>query len=559
MNLAKNQCIKKINKIKLSMDQNPEEIRYIRRSLENMIIYIQTLKRQNPKCSIYDLKELLYSKIKEAITSMSGPTRSDMYLYKTIEYLLKNQDLIFQEIEETDRRKYRQSENKIYAYTSDMERNIKVITENILHIILDKSSNEYRRKFVENSLNNEESIGLKVKVNQALKVFYEIYTKEMKKRYSFKLANTVQMLEKMGFLKNYNDNNNKILDRMGLSVLKYQYESQGNKCGLTDLANPEFVKRFSLEEIIGMTAFYNNRLTKEVIGYNESLYIANKIGIIEEIFETEQYDLKVTDEELRELIAQMTFLTEISKQIIEEHKNTSNRYTHDADDKTILDMEDNEVRKRAIEIYGKDYNELYQNVFLTHLNSDFAEDLNIATILEADQYNLYLTKDFAMESLMVILMNKNKNINWGYIPESKNGRNSIQNKERFVLVGVDMKGYNMPIKLHFERRQLETFLTNYTKDTKLPVYEGNEDMEIPWNGFMTTQILMPLDKEQRKQLKRLELPKLDYRYRFIEHIKWMMFPNRYPDYLCDHQGKKKEKRYVDIVSGRVASSSQVYK
>ena len=114
----------------------------------------------------------------------------------------------------------------------------------------------------------------------------------------------------------------------------------------------------------------------------------------------------------------------------------------------------------------------------------------------------------------------------------------------------------MPIKLHFERKQLETFLKNYTKDTKLPVYEGNDDMEVGRHGFITTQVCIPLTKEQRKELKKVEVKKSDSRYRFLEHIKWMMLPNRYPDFLCDEQGKKKAKRYVNISSGRIDSSGE---
>lgn len=66
---------------------------------EDMIQYIKKLKMQNPDCSLQNLNELLYSKVKEAIQSMSSPTRSDMYLYKTSEYILKNPDIISEEIE----------------------------------------------------------------------------------------------------------------------------------------------------------------------------------------------------------------------------------------------------------------------------------------------------------------------------------------------------------------------------------------------------------------------------------------------------------------------------
>lgn len=558
MDLIKNQCGKKINKIKKDIDKLPNKMKYVKEELQYMIQYIKKLKMQNPDSSLKDLNELLYSKVKEVIQSMSSPTRSDMYLYKTSEYILKNPNIIFEEIERADRKEYINNKKKIYKYTSDIEKNIKTITEDLLTIILEKCPIEFKEKFVKGTLNYDENIKLKETIKKYVKLFYEGYSKEMKKRYSLKLANTVKLLDEMGFLKIYNDRNNRKLEELNLPMLEYEYEAEKNKFAITDLKNPEFVKRFSLDEIIAMTSFYDNRLTKEVMNFNEGLYIANKIGMTKEIFEKGEYELNVTDEGLREIIAQLGFLTEIANEITKESAHKS--YVYCNEDKVEPKLSDNKTRKKAIEEYKKDYNELYKNFFLTQFYNDFEMDLDIATILEIDRYNLYSAKDFAMESLMVILADKKKsnNINWGYIPENNNGKNSIQNKDKFVLIGMDMKGYNMPIKLHFEKEKLETFLINYTKSTELPVYEGNEDMQIPWKGFMTTQVYMPLTKDQRKQLKETELPKLDYRYHFLEHIKWMMFPNRYPDYLCDHQGNKKKKRYVDVKSGKIFSPDEPY-
>lgn len=558
MNLISNKCGEKINKTKKEIDKSPDKIKYVKEELKYTAQYIQKLKEQNPDCSLEELNLLLYSKIKEAISSMNSPTRSDMYLYKTSEYLAKNPDIIFNEIEKSDRNKYITNKKKIYKYTSNMEKNIDTITEDLLTIILGKASTEFKKKFVDNTLSYDENRKLKETIKKYIKVFYEQYSKEIKKRYSFKLANTVKLLDEMGFLKGYNIRNNKKLEELKLPMLKYEYESEKNKFGVTDLKNPEFIRRFSLDEIIAMTSFYDNRLAKEVMNFNEGLYIANKIGITKEIFENGKYELKVTDEELREIVAQLGFLTEIASEITKESANKS--YANCNNDKVEPRLGENKTRKKAIEEYEKDYNELYKNFFLPQFYNDFEMDLNIATILEIDKYNLYAAKDFAMESLMVILTDKNKsdNLNWGYIEENNNGKNSIQNNDKFVLIGMDMKGYNMPIKLHFEKEKLETFLKNYVKDTKIPVYEGNDDMQIPWKGFMTTQVYMPLTKDQRKQLKETELPKLDYRYHFLEHIKWMMFPNRYPDYLCDNQGNKKKKRHVDIKTGRIASEDDPY-
>lgn len=556
MEISKNKCREKISSIKKDIDESPNRIKYARKNLESTTKYIKKLKKQNPNFTIEELNNFLYSKVKETIINLNSPTRSDMYLYKTSEYVLKNINLVFEELEKNQKEKYINNEKKSYKYTSDIEKNIKLITEDVITIILNRKTTEFKEKFLNNSLSYEENKELREQIKKALKTFNDIYNKEIKKRYSIKLSNIIRILDEMGFLKKYNERNNKILDNINLPILKYEYEPEKNKCGLTDLKNPEFINRFSLEEIIAMTSFYSNRLTKEVIDYNESLYIVNKIGLIEEILKKDDYKSDITDDELREIISQLEFLKEISKDIAQEMLSKS---TKNCENNVINgDLTKSRSREKAIKTYEEDYKNIYENIFLPQFSNDFKNDLDLVTILEADRYNLYSAKNFAIESVMVILTDKNKNINWGYIPENKNGKNTIQNKEKFVLIGIDMKGYNMPIKLHFQREELETFLTNYAKDTKIPLYEGNEDMEIAWNGYMTTQVYMPLTKEQRKQLKETNLHSSDYRYRFIEHIKWMMLPNRYPKYLCDHQGNKKEKRYIDVKTGQIVATDKLH-
>ena len=550
MNLAKNQCIKFINRIKKNLDQSPDTIKYTRGNLQRMIEYIKRLRKENPELSIDDLNDIVYNKMKYAIKNTSRPNVTDMYLYKTVEKVLKTPELIDQAMERIDRKKFINNKAKLYNYTSDIEKNISKVTEDILSIVLEKASPEFRKKFVDNSLSDNEKGKLKESIQIHIEKFYEEATKQRKKKHVNKLVNITQVLDEMGLLKKYNDRNNAILDRMNLPMLKYEYDAKDDKSGITDLLKQEFIERLPLEEIIALTGFYSNRLAKEAINYNQTIYIVRKLGIIEEIYQNGEYELKITDEDLREMLAQLSFLTEIGKEIEQESLKKGSKNI------VNLDLDTSKVRNNAIELYSEDYNELYKNVFLQQYCSDFEMDLDIATILETDRHNLYSAKDAAIESLLVILMDKaqNTNINWGYIPEYKNGKNSIANQEKFVMIGVDIKGYNMPIKLHFEREKLEKFLKNYTGQTKLPIYEGDQDMEVPWNGYVTTQICRPITKNQRKELKDKKISTSDYRYHFWEHIKWMMLPNRYPDYLCDKQGNKKPKRYVDVANGRTDSS-----
>ena len=556
MNLEKNTCISFISRIKKNIDETPDRMRYLRRDLEEMIEYIKQLKAQEPDISINELNDIVYNKMKHSIRNMSTPNLTDIYLYKTAESLLKDIDLMYKELDNIRREKFADKRLRLYKYTNDMQRNTKTITEDILAMVLKNATPQFREKFVNSSLSDSENEKLKEAMKIYLEEFYKQDTKGRKRRYANKLVNILQLLKERGLLNKYNEKNNETLDRIGLPMLKFKYESQKDKSGIEDLSNIEVIGALSIEEIIAMTSFYSNRLAKEAISYNEALYIVRKMGIIEQISEQGDYKLEITDEELREMLAQYSFLAGIGKEVL--HESVKKYDVYNCEPQVEIDLDDSKVKKDAIKLYEKDYQELYSKLFLTDFHSEFEMDLDIATILEADRYNLYSMKDDAMETLMVILndKDKSKNMNWGYIPELKNGKNTIQNREKFILVGIDMKGFNMPIKLHFERGKLETFLRNYTGDTRLPIYEGNEDMKNFFTGFITTQICRPLTKSQRKQLNEKKVEKSNYKYGFLEHIKWMMHPNRYPDYLCDSQGKKKPKRHIDISSGRINKSGE---
>ena len=166
-------------------------------------------------------------------------------------------------------------------------------------------------------------------------------------------------------------------------------------------------------------------------------------------------------------------------------------------------------------------------------------------------YNLYEVKDMSAQALMVSLIDSDKNVNWGYIPEKdEKGRNSIQRGSKYVLIGFDLKGYNMPIKLHFEKDRIEKFLDGYTNNTAIPIYEGNEDVEIN-DEFLTTQVLMKLSKKQRAGIKSAlkNMSPDDERYKYISHLNWMMLPNRYPEHLKEN-GTRKPKAKIDIKTGK---------
>ena len=161
-----------------------------------------------------------------------------------------------------------------------------------------------------------------------------------------------------------------------------------------------------------------------------------------------------------------------------------------------------------------------------------------------------------METLInfVIKGAKGLNIrNWGYIPERyPKGLNSIEAGRRYILVGIDFPRYNMPVRLHIDRERLANLVKIGLGSNKIPVYKGHEDFErVKLDGrrrYMGTQILMPIQKEQRKALEEAVNKQTDNpNYKLIAHLNWLAYPNRIPEHL-----KNQPEREVDLETGLIS-------
>ena len=137
------------------------------------------------------------------------------------------------------------------------------------------------------------------------------------------------------------------------------------------------------------------------------------------------------------------------------------------------------------------------------------------------------------------LTDKNKNIlNWGYVPEDENQDSNI------ILIGFDIKQLNMPVYVHMIKEDVVGFLMETTGEAKLPVYQGADDMyNYNLKKRLTTQIVYPFSKEERKKL--LKVTGIIKDDRTYQHLRWLQQPNNPPSakYLSGT-------RYYDIQSDK---------
>lgn len=558
--------VNKINNNKQNYDANK-----IREDFQEFVELTQKIKTENDDCKDQEeLEMLVRSRINSCTNNLLEPNMSLVYMDKTLDYIIENPQIIDEVIEQKDSEEIqRLISYKMVKYTQNMERNSKIIIGYIVESLYkEKQRRELFRKNNIPGLNqvevhNEKIFEKKFK-EYAEKKIYEIlkekksnFTKNRIEKTSKKrLSNAITLLDKINALKVNNDINNQRLDKLDLGFLKFDYEcNEKNNIAIKDLENQEFLNRFDITEISALNAFYVNRLVKKLEEYNLNFYLGRKLDIYNKIMNNEPFNINLSDEEIKYIVLQKDFLKDKAQDIISE---VTKKYEKD-DSKDEGDfiiskekIKNSDKFRENVEKYKKEYEKLYNKIYLPSFENNFEKDLITNSLLNVDMYNLYEVKDMSAQALMVSLIDNDKNVNWGYIPEKdEKGRNSIQKGSKYVLIGFDLKGYNMPIKLHFERDRIEKFLDGYTNSTAIPVYEGNEDVEIN-DEFLTTQVLMKLSKKQRAEIKSSlkNMSPDDERYKYISHLNWMMLPNRYPEHLKKADGTRQPKVKIDIKTGK---------
>lgn len=229
MNLINNNCSKFINQAKKNIDSDKNRITYVKEHLDKLIELIKKIKKEHPEYSVDKIEEMLFLNMKKTINKINGATRSDTYLFKTIERIIKNPKIIIEKINEKGLQKYRNDAQNRIAYTSNIENNIDLLMQDVLNAILAQSQKKFASYLEENELSQSKKIELKKFIEEYLKDEYKYMTKTIKQQYANQLANVIKKLYDEGFLEKYNNKNNDRLENMGLDILKYSIEAPGKE------------------------------------------------------------------------------------------------------------------------------------------------------------------------------------------------------------------------------------------------------------------------------------------------------------------------------------------
>lgn len=347
------------------------------------------------------------------------------------------------------------------------------------------------------------------------------------------LRETINQLNAFGYLEKNIDEYNLLMKSVGLNGFAQSDILNEEDGPLSDNA----LSACSYFQLEALHSFYSNRLTKIEESIGIGLFLISTLSYYDEngkvVFNASDENVK------RKWQEYFTF------RILLEEK------SDDLDSVCAVEEGANGFEKLG----GYTTDDIYDVVYAGYANiieSLFEIDeetykKDVMTFCEAtglSTLNNYRLKNNALEDI-IIQANKMK-INWGYIPE----RELRPESSRFVLLGFDVPGLSMPLRLHFPKSDLIEIMKEYIKTNEVPVYVGSEDFR-KYARNVGTPLILPIDKKQRDEVKRLANVKDDKISPVVRHIACTQLPNpvakllkfsgevkgKYPDYINLETGK----------------------
>lgn len=531
-----------------AMGLSEKDMNHFYQALEQLRKNIARIKESNRDLTANQCVNSLYRNFIEVLSESQNLDNVDFYRFFALEKVLKSKnsdDTLLKAIRE-----------KIYC--DDSENSFNGNQDNDVKLILREYFDVYYKyrllRLQEESAKDPKNLKLR---NEIMDIYAEMqrvkdgelsiydenkFVREQKdfltklyKRYKGILTNglvdglvvKLQLLHDMGRLDEYTKQYNKLLDRMSLSSIFRVNEPEELFKKLTD---KQSLARLPVSDLLALNAFWTNRLTKEVERLNEAVYVLTK---------TDQMDMFFNGKEELGTLAIRSGLAEYRTitSCLTEYKLKKKDDMQDV--VTLDDARFAQVDVKLEEMFSEEEIKEYGKKKL-----DFI--LNSVLTLNNFSQLLYDQKDMMIENMVTYLLTSDNYFNAGYVEEDNNRKSSKS------LIGVDLKGFNAPILLHYHKDKLKKLVKSVTGETVMPVYRGIKDFKTDSaqneNDWISTNLLFPISKEQKLKLaQRSEiLGTADTYNRFVKHILWMYQPKK--ELPRDIWEENKE---IDLENGKI--------
>lgn len=413
-----------------------------------------------------------------------------------------------------------------------------------------KNSNQFRKllkeEFAQEDINDIRNIGKFVGYEKGnfIEFFKEQKSnieKNTREAYIQSIIVLINILDQLKLLAKYQREYKQELNKMDLGELAYEINGQGKELGMKELFSEENLKKLPIKTLMAQSAFWSNRLTKEIERMNNAKFICKDLDLINKIvkFRIEKTNGKeelISEDVIEKELEKIAFLNIVIEKII-------NQVEEDIKNTGI----DGEV---DIESYIRKISADYQEEYLKHFNKKLpmcnniiGNDIEQFIVAKNMINNLYKGKSAINFALLEEALLNEKILNWGYIEEEKD--------EKFVLLGFDIEKLSGPLFLHIPLKEIEEFLERNRLESKIPIYQGENDFKI--NGkTITRKLLMPTDNGKIKKLEEFKINQTEERdkFNFIEHCKYIVSGDtqKYPKHLKKikyiGKGKKQKQKLV---------------
>lgn len=531
-----------------AMGLSEKDMNHFYQALEQLRKNIARIKESNKGLTANQCVNSLYRNFIEVLSESQNLDNVDFYRFFALEKVLKPK--------KTDEILLKAIHEKIYcddsenSFNGNQENDVKSILREYFDIyykyrlvrLQEESSKDPKNLKLKNEIMDVYAEMQRVK-NGDLSIYDENkFIREQKdfltklhKRYKGILTNglveglvvKLQLLHDMGRFDEYTKQYNKLLDRISLSSIFRVSEPEEI---FKKLINKQNLDRLPVSDLLALNAFWTNRLTKEVERLNEAVYVLTK---------TDQMDMFFNGKEELGTLAIRSGLAEYRTitSCLTDYKLKKKDNMQDV--VTLNDERFAQVDVKLEEIFSEEEIKEYGKKKL---------DFILSSVLTLNNFSqlLYDQKDMMIENMVTYLLSSDNYFNAGYVEEENNRKSSKS------LIGVDLKGFNAPILLHYHKDKLKELVKNVTGRTLMPVYRGIKNFKTGSaqneNEWISTNLLFPISKEQKLKLaQRSEiLGTTDTNNRFVKHILWMYQPKKeLPRDIWE------ESREIDLETGKI--------
>ncbi|MCI8640619.1 MAG: hypothetical protein HFJ59_01920 [Clostridia bacterium] len=334
---------------------------------------------------------------------------------------------------------------------------------------------------------------------------------------------------------------NQDYELLGMPELKYQKRAtEEGDIGLEEIFEEEYVKGLNEEQLAILNSFWQNRLTKKLQSINQAILTIETLDLWNKILLGKKIS-KISNEQLRNII----YKSKICASCYDSMKKYWLKEINTENNLLVTLVNANVVGAKFKEKYYKYFDKVFPKG-----RNDFCKEFSLLQPNKNLIENVYNTKYYKIEELLLNIETNSNITNWGYIPDKHRGKNSLQAKKRFIIIAIDYPGFNNTVMLHIDRKQLIKFFLNVKERTIMPIYEGDKS-EIYKEKSRGRQILMPLTEKRESAIISLnrEVNATDGRYQYITHLGNLItkkirkkvkriYPSRYVDLLTGQEGNK---------------------